>query len=78
MMWLTWRQFRAQAIATAAGLVLVVIVLAVSGVQFADKFHATIAGCQTHGSCGQLASGFLNALKGSGYGVIGQIAVVLV
>lgn len=55
MMWLTWRQFRAQAIATAAGLVLVVIVLAVSGVQLADKFHATLAGCQAHGSCEQLA-----------------------
>ena len=54
------------------------IVLAVSGVQFADKFHAAIAGCQARGSCGQLASGFLHALNGSGYGVIGQIAVGLI
>ncbi|HKR70371.1 MAG TPA: ABC transporter permease [Streptosporangiaceae bacterium] len=77
MMWLTWRQFRAQAVVTASGLVLVVVVLAVSGVQFADNFHATIAGCQAHGTCDQLASGFLNALKGSGYGVIGQIAIAL-
>jgi hypothetical protein len=78
MIWLTWRQFRAQAIATAAALVLVVIVLAVSGVQFADRFHATIAGCQARGSCSQLASGFLHALSGSGYGLIGQVAVGLI
>ena len=77
MMWLTWRQFRAQAIVTAGALVLVVIVLAVSGVQFADKFQATIAGCQAHGTCNQAAGGFLIALRGSGYGVIGQIAIAL-
>jgi hypothetical protein len=77
MMWLTWRQFRAQAIVTAAALALAVIVLAVSGVQFANTFHATLAGCQAHGTCGQLAGGFLNSLKGSGYGVIGQISVAL-
>lgn len=77
MIWLTWRQFRAQAIVTAAALALAVTVLAVSGVQFANTFHATLAGCQAHGTCGQLASGFLNALKGSGYGVIGQITIAL-
>lgn len=78
MMWLTWRQFRAQAIATAAALVLVAIVLVSSGVQFADRFHASIAGCQAHGSCIQLASGFLHTLHGSGYGLIGQVAVGLI
>ena len=78
MIWLTWRQFRAQAIAAAAAFILAVTVLAVSGIQLADEFHATIAGCQGHGSCGQLAVGFLNAFKGSGYGVIGQIAVALI
>jgi len=78
MMWLTWRQFRAQAIAAAAALAVVVVVLAVSGVQFADRLHATIAGCQARGSCSQLASGFLHALHGSGYGVIGQVAVGLI
>jgi hypothetical protein len=78
MMWLTWRQFRAQAIVTATALALAVIVLAVSGVQFANTFHATLAGCHAHGTCGQLAGGFLNALKGSGYGVIGQISIALI
>ena len=78
MMWLTWRQFRAQAIVTAAALVLVVIVLAVSGVQLANTFHATIAGCQAKGSCSQLAQEFLNANNGSGYELIGKIAIVLI
>ncbi len=39
MMWLTWRQFRTQAIATTAGLVLVAIVLAVTGVQLCTSFR---------------------------------------
>ncbi len=77
MMWLTWRQFRTQAIATAAGLASVVILLAVSGVKFADKFQAAIAGCQGRGTCGQFASVFLHAMSGSGYAVIGRITIGL-
>ena len=53
------------------------ILLAVSGVQFADKFHAAIAGCQGRGTCGQLASVFLHAMSGSGYAVIGRITIGL-
>jgi ABC-type transport system involved in multi-copper enzyme maturation permease subunit len=78
MMWLTWRQFRAQAIVAAAGLVLVAIVLAVSGVQLADKFHASTAGCGAHGSCGQLASNFIQSLRGSGYQAVALATVVLI
>jgi hypothetical protein len=79
MMWLTWRQFRTQAIAAATGLVLMAIVLAVSGVRLSDQFNASgIIGCQAHGSCEQLASNFLSTLKGSGYQVVFLIAVGLI
>jgi hypothetical protein len=78
MMWLTWRQFRTQTIVAAAGLVVVAIVLAVSGVQLADKFHASIAACGAHGSCGQLAGNFLHSLRGSGYQAVALGITVLI
>jgi hypothetical protein len=78
MMWLTWRQFRTQTIAAACGLVLVAIVLAVSGVQLADKFHASMTGCQAHGSCAQFANTFLTTVNGSGYQVVALIIVGLI
>ena len=79
MMWLTWRQFRAQAIVAAAGFAAMAIALAVSGVQLADRFSASgIVGCQPRGGCEQLANNFLGALKGSGYQVVFIIAVGLI
>jgi hypothetical protein len=79
MMWLTWRQFRAQAIVAAAGLALIAIVLAVSGIHLASAYHASgITACQTHGNCGQLASNFLRSLRGSGYQVVFIITVGLI
>src|SRR5262249_15647191 len=79
LMWLTWRQFRAQAIVAAAGFAAMAIALAVSGVQLADRFSASgMVGCQPRGSCEQLANNFLGALKGSGYQVVFIIAVGLI
>jgi hypothetical protein len=78
MMWLSWRQFRTQTIVVACGLVLVAIILAVSGVQLADKFHGSIAGCAAHGSCGQLAGNFLRSLRGSGYQAVALGFTVLI
>jgi ABC-2 family transporter protein len=78
MMWLTWRQFRIQAIVTAAGLVLVAIALAVTGIQLADKFNASgIVGCHA-GSCGRFAGDFLTTLRGSSYQVMFLIAAGLI
>jgi hypothetical protein len=79
MMWLTWRQFRAQAIVAAGGLAVTAIVLAVSGVQLADRFSASgVVGCHPHGSCEQLASNFLGALQDSGYQVVFTLAIGLI
>jgi hypothetical protein len=78
MIWLTWRQFRAQSIVTAAGMAAAAIVLAVSGVQLANKFHTTMTGCQAHGNCAQFANTFLTTVNGSGYQIVALTMVGLI
>jgi hypothetical protein len=64
MMWLTWRQFRAQAIVTTAALAAVAVVLAVTGVHLAHLYDTSgIATCHARGDCGKVASSFLNQVK---------------
>jgi ABC-2 family transporter len=62
MMWLAWRQFRAQAITAAATLALFAILLAVTESHMADLYTANgLADCHG-GSCAGLASQFLQDL----------------
>jgi hypothetical protein len=64
MIWLTWRQFRAQAWVTSAALAVVAVALAVTGLRLAHLSHAIgIATCQTNASCGSLTSSFLHQMK---------------
>ena len=63
MIWLTWRQFRVQAITAAAALVAVAILLGVTGPNMASLYAASgLAGCQGD-SCANAPSGFLNQLQ---------------
>ena len=63
MIWLTWRQFRAQAVTAVAALALFAILLAVTHPQLASLYATSgFAGCQG-GSCGQLADAFLGQLS---------------
>ena len=63
MIWLTWRQFRWQAITAAAALGAVAILLAATGPHLAALFNS--AGLKTcHASCTQLASNFIHSLGG--------------
>jgi hypothetical protein len=63
MYWLTWRQFRAQAITAATAIVVLAVLYGVTGVQLAHLYHASgLAGCQAHADCGQLASTFTHEL----------------
>jgi hypothetical protein len=60
MIWLTWRQFRAQATVAIAALAAFAVLLAVTGPHLASLYAASrITGCQG-GSCGHLASSFLS------------------
>jgi len=61
-MWLTWRQFRAQAIAAAAVLAALAILLAVTGPYMAHLYDISgIATC-TGTSCGPLTNSFSGKL----------------
>jgi hypothetical protein len=59
MIWVTWRQFRAQTVLTAAFLAVVAVVFAVTGARLAALYGSSgLAAC--HGTaCGSLASKFL-------------------
>jgi hypothetical protein len=62
MIWLSWRQFRVQAVAAAVALAAFAILLAVTGPHLASLYAASrITGCHG-GSCGNAASGFLSRL----------------
>jgi len=62
MIWLTWRQFRAQAVAAAAALAAFGILLAVTGPRLASQYAASgITGCRSS-SCGSAAHTFLAQL----------------
>ena len=66
MIWLTWRQFRAQAWTALGILVVLGIAFAVTGPHLAHLYDTSgIATCQAHGDCGTLVSNFLNELKGA-------------
>jgi hypothetical protein len=66
MTWLTWRQFRAQAVAAAAALAAFAILLAATGPGLARRFAGSgITGCHGGpggGGCSSAATGFLNRL----------------
>jgi hypothetical protein len=59
MIWLTWRQFRAQAAMMSAALAVLAIVLAVTGPGLADDYSAGIAACTTQsGGCSNFVNRF--------------------
>jgi ABC-type transport system involved in multi-copper enzyme maturation permease subunit len=60
MIWLTWRQFRAQALATLAVLVVAAIYLLITGFHMRDAYHTDLATCRALDDCGSV----LNNLQG--------------
>jgi hypothetical protein len=64
MIWLTWRQFRTQAVVAAAALVVVAVVLVVTGMNIAQLYSTIgIPGCHAHGDCQQVAVSYINELR---------------
>src|SRR5215469_14551749 len=64
MIWLTWRQFRAQAIAASAALAVVAVALAITGAHLAHLYDTSgMATCQSHGMCGTLSTSFMNQVR---------------
>jgi hypothetical protein len=67
MIWLTWRQFRAQAIVAAAALIAAAVTLAVTGPHLASLFNSNgLATCRA--GCVADAAKFINEVKVKGSG----------
>jgi hypothetical protein len=79
MMWLTWRQFRAQAVVASAALAVVAVVMVTTGIELVRAYDAIgIPGCQPGVNCQSLASSFLSQYgSGSAYSRVGGIATAL-
>jgi hypothetical protein len=76
MIWLTWRQFRAQAAMMAAGLAGLAVILALTGPGLANDYSTGIAACTTQsGGCSQFVQRFFHDHQGS---FLAVTAVVLV
>jgi hypothetical protein len=74
MIWLTWRQFRPQAVISLAALVAFAILLGATGPQLASMYAGSgLTGCHGPG-CDRPASSFL-ALLGGGYTVVFMLGI---
>jgi hypothetical protein len=63
MVWLTWRQFRAQAVVATASLAAVATALLITGVLLRHSYaNAGLPACHVHRNCEQLATSFINHL----------------
>ena len=76
MIWLTWRQFRGQAVAAAAVLAAIAITLGATGPGIVTRFdQAGLSTC--HARCGLLAADFVTGLKSGPYQVLFDAGLVL-
>jgi ABC-type transport system involved in multi-copper enzyme maturation permease subunit len=76
MIWLTWRQFRAQAAMMAAALAVLALILGLTGPGLADDYATGIAACTTEsGGCSDFGSRFF---QGHQDAFLAVTAVVLV
>jgi hypothetical protein len=76
MIWLTWRQFRWQAVTAAAVLVVLAAALAATGPGLVSRFdNAGLGTC--HATCGTLAAKFLSSLRGGPYTALFDAGVVI-
>jgi len=65
MVWLTWRQFRTQALVAAAALAAFALTLVITGIQVRDRASAAgLYGCDATHSCEHAVSNFINQLRG--------------
>lgn len=60
MMWLIWRQHRSQATLAAAALIVLVVILAITGVNMAATYHDALRTCVGTGTCDSVGDGLFN------------------
>jgi hypothetical protein len=73
MIWLTWRQFRAQAVAVSVALVALVGILAGTGPRMAHDYSAGIAACTAQGDCTSFTRLFLRDHQTLYFGLVGVL-----
>ncbi|WP_411080681.1 ABC transporter permease subunit [Streptomyces sp. cmx-18-6] len=71
MIWLTWRQYRVQAIVALAALVAVAAALLITGTQIRDTYDSTVAGCGA--DCGSARNAFVTQYDVLSYFVTGLL-----
>ena len=77
MLWVTWRQFRPQAITGAVALAAIAITLALTGPHLAGLYSSSgLASCKS--TCGTQAGNFINQVKGSATELIFYGGIILV
>lgn len=80
MIWLTWRQFRGQALTAAAALAALTVSLVAIGLALRHSYDIHIVGCEATGSCdagmNQLERQYLDLLQLSGVVVLGVPAII--
>jgi hypothetical protein len=64
MIWLTWRQFRSQALAALAILAAAAIYFLITGLQMHHAYSADLAACTPHHDCGDVLSRFGQSYDG--------------
>jgi hypothetical protein len=69
MIWLSWRQFRAQAFVVFGGVAVLVAVLALTGPGLADLYNAGMAACQANDSCEAFTTNFARSHEGVFFGL---------
>jgi hypothetical protein len=60
MIWLTWRQFRAQGAVAFGALAVVALALGLTGPHLVHLFDTTVATCNAHGNCSTATVAFLS------------------
>jgi hypothetical protein len=64
MIWLAWRQFRAQSLVAAVALAVLAAILLITGFHLRDLYDASgVAACRARGGCAGLESQFLSHAK---------------
>jgi hypothetical protein len=77
MTWLTWRQYRLQALVAALILAAFATVLLITGFQMAAQWHTILAGCTASGTCGSLQQGAgpsLGSVLGHDFAILSMLA----
>ena len=65
MIWLTWRQFRAQALAALAILAAAAIYFLITGLQMHHAYTADLAACTPQSDCGDVLNQFRQSYDGA-------------